>query len=170
MLNQTTANTATFFPRGGLTHRLAQLRAGPISGLLRFIALLLAICALASLYLWQASIVASLQDQVAEFEGRMVILDRENTALMLQVAQWNAPAYIEEEARRLGLREGQAPLRVPLPPVADEASSGGRQDADGHTTFILHPSSFILRQLALWQRLTGWLPVANGPAKTARTP
>jgi hypothetical protein len=161
-----------------MTSWLTQLRAGPISGLLRFIALLLAICALASLYLWQASIVASLQDQVAEFEGRMVILDRENTALMLQVAWWNAPAYIEEEARRLGLREGQAPLRVPLPPVADEASSGGRQDADGHTTFIpsllsgqaLHPSSFILRQLALWQRLTGWLPAADGPAKTARTP
>ena len=141
MLNRITTTVPTIIPRIGLPSWRAALRTGPTSGLLRFVGLLIAVCALANLYLWQASLVSSMQDEVAAAQAAITRLERENVSLMLQVAQWNSPGHIKDVAQQQGLRAGQAPVRLQVQPLLDST-----QDRQGVTS------------VNVWQWLTGWLP------------
>jgi hypothetical protein len=98
---------------------------GPFTLLLRYVLVLIVLCAIGCLYLWQASDISQLNKQTQRvlYEARNV--EATNASLMTQFAQWNGPAYIERQADALGLvpaemtgviqmpahRPGQAPAQ-----------------------------------------------------------
>jgi|YNPNPStandDraft_1061719.scaffolds.fasta_scaffold41852_3 cell division protein FtsL len=115
MLHRTTVAR----PLGGASWGPLQrgLASVPSAWLIQLALLFAAVCLLACIYLWQSSIVAEIQKDTARTEAAIVRLERENAALMVQVARWNHPAYIEEQARKQGLVPASAPvvLEVPVP-------------------------------------------------------
>ena len=152
MLNPRTATPPTLFPRNDFSAWGTQLRVGPTSGLIRFIIILVAICALANVYLWQASLIAATRSDAMELRGQLTDLEQENVALMLQLARWNSPSFIEERAQELGLRNVSAPMRIALPaetPLANASHASG--------------------SAAFWQRLTSWLPMLGVSPETMKT-
>jgi hypothetical protein len=76
---------------------------------------------LACIYLWQSSALCDIQNDTWETEHKLTEMERQNVSLMLQVAKWNAPAYIEEKARREGMVPGQTPLAMQVPNPAQPA-------------------------------------------------
>lgn len=89
---------------------------GPLSSLIRYILLLAALCAVGCLYLWQASDITDLHDEIIHLRQASQRLEAANAFLMLQLAQWNSPAYIERQANELDLVSGQTPVIVKVTP------------------------------------------------------
>ncbi len=148
MLNRITTTPTALLPRGGPAIWRQELLTGQAAWLPRLVALLITGCALMSLYLWQASTISTMQTQTLRLRYEIAALERENVALMLQVAQWNSPGYIDEKATELGLRPGSAAIYVH---VAAQAEPGGTAPTSGRASNV-----------ALWRRLTGWLPQPGG--------
>lgn len=103
------------------------LYAGPNAWLKQLVFIFAIACALTCIYLWQSSIIAAIQKDTAETRRALNQLERDNVALMLQVAQWNSPNYIQERARRSGLITERAAvtLEVPLPAATPAAAPAG---------------------------------------------
>ncbi|MEJ5199299.1 MAG: septum formation initiator family protein [Anaerolineae bacterium] len=93
------------------------LVATPSAWLIQLVLLFAATCLLACVYLWQSSAVAEIAKDTRRTEAAIARLERENVALMVQVARWNHPAYIEEQARKQGLAPASAPLALEVPVV-----------------------------------------------------
>jgi len=129
-------------PTWGSIHQ--SLAVGPTSRLLKFLLGLIIISGLTCVYLWQASTISSIENETARMGAELAALERENSVLMLQVAQWNAPTYIENKAHKQGLVPAQQPLYVQVPTtVYAHNGANHRQSWDAAT---------------LWQQLTGWVP------------
>lgn len=92
------------------------LIAEPTWGLLRFLVILILISGITCVYLWQASTISVIRDDVASLREQLKAQERQNVALMLQLAQWNSPSYIEAEAKRQGLVPAPAPIHVQIAP------------------------------------------------------
>lgn len=138
MLHRTTAVR----PLGGVNWGPLQdgLVSAPSAWLIQLALLCAAISLLACVYLWQSSIVAEIQKDTARTAAAITRLEHENAALMVQVARWHHPAYIEEQARKQGLVPASAPLVLEVPvaaaapaprsSVADTLLSAWRQFVD----------------------------------------
>lgn len=103
------------------------LYAGPNAWLKQLVLIFAIACAVTCVYLWQSSIIAALQKETNETQRALRQLERENVALMLQVAQRNSPNYIQERARRSGLITERAAvvMEVPLPAATPPAALAG---------------------------------------------
>ena len=131
MLNRTAVSTPLPRARGAIggTSIGGALRqglyAGPNAWLKQLVLIFAIACALTCVYLWQSSAIAALQKDTNETQRALKQLERENVALMLQVAQRNSPSYIQERARRSGLITERAVmvLEVPLPMATPPAGA-----------------------------------------------
>ena len=91
------------------------LSAGTLASLLQFLLVLVLTCAATCVYLWQTSTISDSTTAVGDMQAELRDLERSNVTLMLQVAQWNSPPYIEQEARKQGMAPGQVPQFVQVP-------------------------------------------------------
>src|SRR5512137_2688417 len=105
MLNRTSLTTPGMRLNWGAL--LRGVLAGPNAWLMQLTLIAVVVSLLACAYLWQSSALRDIQKDTRKIEEKLTDLERENVALMLQVTQWNAPAYIEEKARREGMVPGQ---------------------------------------------------------------
>ena len=144
MLNRTSIPAP--FPRMTWGVLRQGLSAGPNALLLQLMLIFVAASVLACVYLWQSSIVSAIQKDTARIQAESADLERENVALMLQLAQWDSPAHIEQKAREQGLLPGQKPLvmQVPPTPPEDAAASSGGTDLS-----------------MLWREMLAYVPVSS---------
>jgi hypothetical protein len=105
--------------------RLQAMRASPTWRLLRFLLALGVLSGLYGLYVWQASTITVIQKETVRLGEQVGRAEQENVALMLQVAAWNRPDYVESKASALGMVQSPQSAFVQAP------SSGARQSADG---------------------------------------
>ncbi len=115
---------------------------GPTSVLLKFLVGLLLVSGLTCIYLWQASEIPSIEWKTQDLEVRTGAEVQKNVALMLQVAQWNSPSWIESKASTQGMVPSDQPIHVTLSP----SSSGVR--AMGQRTVAE----------TVWEGITAWMP------------
>jgi cell division protein FtsL len=120
MLNRTTLPIT--LPHHSDTPLRHQWLAEPTTGLVRFLLVLVLASALTCVYVWQASTIAAVEHDTTRLRLRLAELERQNTSLMLQLAQWNAPAYIEAQARQQGMIPVRQPRYVSLEDVSDTLS------------------------------------------------
>ncbi len=78
---------------------------GPLADLFRFLAVVALLCIVSCLYFWQASSITTIRNETASLHQEAEMLERDNAALMIQVAAWNRPEHIRTEA----LARGMAP-------------------------------------------------------------
>jgi len=116
MLNRTTSTP--IWQRG--------LRAEINMALVHYLLFLVAICALACVYYWQASNLRQLQTHIVSLERQAARLERENMRLVQQSAQWNAPSYIQQRMREEGYVNAQLVIHTKLP-TADTSVAGDPQ-------------------------------------------
>ena len=112
------------------------------STLLRFLAILVAISVLTSLYVWQASSISELDHQTAIINAENALLEQTAVELMLELAQWEGPSYIDKATAVLGMEDGRPPIYV---------QQSAPEDA-------LDESLPELR--LLWQEITNLLPAS----------
>jgi cell division protein FtsL len=125
MLNRSSLTTPALRVNWGAL--LRGLLAGPNALLMQLTLVAVVVSLLACIYLWQSSALCDIQNDTQETEQKVTQMERQNVALMLQVVKWNAPAYIEEKARREGMVPGQTPLAMQVPKqaqLASQASTG----------------------------------------------
>jgi cell division protein FtsL len=102
----------------------AEMRGWNASTLLRFLAVVIVLCVLACLYFWQLNNITTIRRQTTDFQKQTRDLEHANAALMLQVAAWNRPDYIQTRANALGLVPASQTAYVQLqaaPPTARTA-------------------------------------------------
>ena len=128
------------------------LLAEPNSRLMKFVTVLVAISALTCVYVWQISTISDIDSATATIKAEAVEIERANAGLLLQVTQWNAPAYIEREAQLQGMAPGRQPVYVAVPEFT-RGTPGARTTGDQGAQ-------------QLWQRLTRWLPTRAALAFT----
>lgn len=121
-------------PRGAAGHRpkrvgTSEPSVADTSGLLRFLILLVVISGLTCLYVWQANTIYAIRSETQIMTEEIRSLERQNVALMLEHARWDAPDYIEEESSQSGMVIGQAPVRVQLPRFS-EPRAAAESDAE----------------------------------------
>jgi cell division protein FtsL len=97
---------------GGLSSWQRALATRPTSQLLRFLLVLLLLCGLTCLYLWQASTVTDIQQHISELNLESAEYERANVTLMLQVARWYSPEYVIREATAQGMHPNVNPVFV----------------------------------------------------------
>jgi len=159
MLNRTSLTTPGMrlnwgaLLRGLITGRLL---AGPNAWLMQLTLIAVVVSLLACAYLWQSSALRDIQKNTRQTEQKLTELERENVSLMLQVAKWNAPAYIEDQARREGMAPGQTPLAMQVPKPAQPApqAHSGMSDAASRWQELINrvPSPAAVIQAAAWIR------------------
>lgn len=113
MLNRTSLTTPGMRLNWGAL--LRGVLAGPNAWLMQLTLIAVVGSLLACAYLWQSSALRDIQNDTRQTDRMVTTLERENVSLMLQVAKWNAPAYIEEKARQEGMVPGQTPLVMQVP-------------------------------------------------------
>jgi hypothetical protein len=99
------------------------------SALLRFLILLVTMCGLTCLYVWQANTISTIKNNTQIMIDEIQDLDRQNVNLMLEHSRWDAPAYIEAESSKSGMVVGQAPVRIRLP-AWSQGDQGAEAQAD----------------------------------------
>ncbi len=112
MLNRTAANPVSWPIRWPTWQRSQHAEAL----LVRYLLVVLAICALGCIYYWQASELRALQKEIIRVEQQVYLLERENIRLAEQAARWNSPAYVEKRMREEGYTPVQLTVRVRLSP------------------------------------------------------
>jgi cell division protein FtsL len=125
MLNRSSLTTPAL--RVNWDALLRGLFAGPNAWLMQLTLVAVVVSLLACIYLWQSSALRDIQTDTRNTERKLTDLERQNVSLMLQVAKWNAPAYIEQKARGEGMVPGRTPLAMRVPShtqPAPQARSG----------------------------------------------
>ena len=154
MLNRSSLTTPALRLNWGAL--LRGLLAGPNAWLMQLTLIAVVISLLACVYLWQSSALRDIQKDTRNTEQELTGLERQNVSLMLQVAQWNAPAYIEDKARREGMVPGQTPLAMQVPNYAKpapQARSGMGDVASRWRQLISRvPRPAAVIQVAAWIR------------------
>jgi len=154
MLNRSSLTTPALRMNWGAL--LRGLLAGPNAWLMQLTLIAVVVSLLACAYLWQSSALRDIQKDTRQTEQELTDLERQNVSLMLQVAQWNAPAYIEEKARREGMVPGQTPLAMQVPNPAQRApqARSGMDDMASRWQQLLSrvPRPAAVIQAAAWIR------------------
>jgi cell division protein FtsL len=154
MLNRTSLTTPGMRLNWGAL--LRGVLAGPNAWLMQLTLIAVVVSLLACAYLWQSSALRDIQKDTRQTDEKLMDLERENVALMLQVTQWNAPAYIEEKARREGMVPGQTPLAMQVPNPAQPAPQphSGMGDAASPWQQLISrvPRPAAVLQAAAWIR------------------
>jgi cell division protein FtsL len=154
MLNRTSLTTPGLRLNWGAL--LRGLLAGPNAWLMQLTLIAVVVSLLACGYLWQSSSLRDIQKDTRRTEQAVTELERENVSLMLQVAKWNAPAYIEEKARREGMVPGQTPLamQVPKPAQLTPQAHSGMGDLGSRWQQLISrvPRPAAVIQAAAWIR------------------
>jgi len=104
------------------------LFAGPNAWLKQIVLVFTIACILTCVHLWQSSLIAAIQKDTLRTDAQSAVLERTNVALMLQVAQWNHPAYVKEKARQGRLTPAPAPLVIEVPIANDAAQANTLTD------------------------------------------
>jgi hypothetical protein len=91
------------------------VQAGASSALFLFLLLLAAISALTCLYVYQLNSIARIQDETWYADQEIARLDLEITPIQLELALLQAPAVIDRESARLGMKTGGPTLRATVP-------------------------------------------------------
>jgi hypothetical protein len=81
----------------------------------RYVFLVIVLSALGCLYLWQINVITDLRQQTKALQAKAESIEGANAALMEQLARWESPAYIEQQALAAGWRPADAPIYVQLP-------------------------------------------------------
>ncbi len=148
MLNETTV------VRVPVRHTTAEWLGAPARNLLQFLAVVCFLCAVACLYFSEANTIAGIRNNTLRLNAQAASLERENSALMVEVASWNRPAYIQSKADTLKLVPAAQPTYVQVPsPQAPVQAVAEPRSADLATW---------------WQSLANelsarWHPAAIGP-------
>ena len=154
MLNRTSFTTPALRLNWGAV--LRGLLAGPNAWLMQLTIIAVVVSLLTCGYLWQSSSLRDIQKDTRQTERMLTDLERQNVALMLQVAQGNAPAYIEEKARREGMVPGQTPLAMQVPNYAQPApqAHSGMDDLGSRWQELINrvPRPAAVIQAAAWIR------------------
>jgi hypothetical protein len=154
MLNRSSLTTPALRLNWGALLRI--LLAGPNAWLMQLTLIAVVISLLACVYLWQSSALRDIQKDTRNTEQALTGLERQNVSLMLQVAQWNAPAYIEDKARREGMVPGQTPLAMQVPnytePAPQARSSTGDMASRWQQLISRVPRPAAVIQAAAWIR------------------
>lgn len=116
-------------------------REQPWGALIKFIAGLIVVLAIASIYLWQADTITHIRRDTARIEAERQAIERVNAGLMVQVMQWAAPSYIEQNA--IGMQPAPPPRYVLTSPAVTAERAAYARAQTG--------------QRALWRRLTDWI-------------
>ncbi len=138
MINRVTSSPATWEP-GQWLNSPQELLGRQTSTLVRYVLVVVCVCAIGCLYLWQTSTMAEIGRQTRALKTEAARLEAETAFLMGQLAQWYSPAYIDQRSQELGLTRKIEPVYVKIQPAATAET----QDAET-------PS--------LAQRLVGVLP------------
>ena len=117
-------------------------QAGLKSGFFHFLLILVLASGLTCLYVWQTTAISTIEHDTDVLHAGIRQIERENVALIVQVARWHAPGYVAQKAAEQGLVSGQSPLYVKLPAAA---------------AAVEHEPAGA----ALWRQLTGWMPTAK---------
>ena len=80
----------------------------------RYVFLVVILSALGCLYLWQVNVITDLRAQTKALRGQAEGIEGGNADLMQQLAQWESPAYIEQQALAAGWRPADAPSLCPI--------------------------------------------------------
>ena len=154
MLNRTSLTTPGMRLNWGAL--LRGVLAGPNAWLMQLTLIAVVVSLLACAYLWQSSALRDIQKDTRQTDEKLTDLERENVALMLQVTKWNAPAYIEEKARKEGMVPGQTPLAMQVPNPAQPApqSHSGMDDLGSRWQELINrvPRPAAVIQAAAWIR------------------
>ena len=154
MLNRTSLTTPGMRLNWGALLRGAL--AGPNAWLMQLTLIAVVVSLLACAYLWQSSALRDIQTDTRQTERMVTTLEHENVSLMLQVAKWNAPAYIEEKARKEGMVPGQTPLamQVPKPTQPAPQPHSWMGDATSRLQQLISsvPRPAAVIQTAIWMR------------------
>ncbi len=151
MLNRTAATTP--MPRiawDALRALRKGLMAGPNAWLFQMVLLAFLACLLTCAYLWQSSAISDIESDTQDIMRQSKALERSNVALMVQLAKWEHPAYIERMAKKQGMMPAQPPLVLQVPIQAAQAGS----------------TDFLASSIAgLWQGLGDRLTVSPAMAR-----
>jgi hypothetical protein len=89
----------------------------------RYVLMVVILSTLGCIYLWQVNLITNLRegtqlmlDQAEEIEGA-------NAPLMQQLAQWESPSHIEQEANAAGWQRADTPIYVQVPYAAEAQAS-----------------------------------------------
>ena len=138
MINRVTTSPTAWGP-GQWLNTPQDILGRQTSTLVRYVLVVICICAIGCLYLWQTSTMAEIGRQTRALETEAARLEAETSFLMGQLAQWYSPAYIDQRSQELGLNRKIEPVYVKLQPAATV------EPQDAETT-------------SLAQRLLGVLP------------
>jgi hypothetical protein len=135
--------------------------ASPAFTLLRFLAVIVMLSALACLYFWQLSNIATIRNDTVDLQAQIRDLEHNNAALMLQVAAWNRPDYIQNRANALGLVSAGQPVYMQMPSTPSVAGPAAR------------PAALGSGQAPWWQQLAGelqkqWARITGSPKDLAQ--
>jgi hypothetical protein len=81
----------------------------------RYVFLVIILSTLGCLYLWQVNVITDLREETGALRQQAEAIESGNAYLMQQLAQWESPAYIEQQALAAGWRPADAPVYVQLP-------------------------------------------------------
>jgi hypothetical protein len=126
MLNRTVVSAP--LPRVTWGALRNSLFAGPNAWLKQLVLIFTIACLLTCAYLWQSSAIAAIQKDTLRTQYKSTQLERENVALMLQVAQWNHPGYVKEKARLAKLTPAPVPLVIEAPSAPSAGQAGPAPD------------------------------------------
>lgn len=123
------ASTAVWWPKRWPTWQRS-LQASFNLALVRYLLVLVGLCTLGCIYIWQANDLSQLHSEIMRLEWQASNLEAENMRLAQQSAQWNAPNYIEQRMQEEGFVDAQSVVytRLPLDPTtADQPATASTQ-------------------------------------------
>jgi hypothetical protein len=105
------------------------LRASPTWRLLKFLLGLGLISGLYALYVWQTSTITLIEHDTHAIRAQIGVEEQENVALMMQVAAWNRPDYVESKAVTLGMVPSPQSAFVQAPASNQRRTTSDQTDA-----------------------------------------
>jgi hypothetical protein len=152
-----TAVAAVSIPQATSTGLFRWRVARPVWDLLRFIAIVALLCAIACLYFWQVNTIMTIRKEATDLRNEAQVRERDNAALMLEVAAWNRPEYIKNRAAAIGMAPVAAPAAyVELAPERSKNAASGLSDSTG---------TWWKSVIAEWG--ARWSTLVNTPGDTA---
>ena len=117
MINRMTSSPTTWEP-GQWLHSPQDILGRQTSTLVRYVLVVICVCAIGCLYLWQTSTMAEIGRQTNALKAEAARLEAETSFLMGHLAQWYSPAYIDQRSQELGLTRKIEPVYVKIQPAA----------------------------------------------------
>ena len=80
----------------------------------RYVLFVFLLSALGCLYLWQLNTITDLRQDTDLLLKKAEDIEGSNAVLMEQLAKWESPAYVEQQARARGWHKADAPMIVQI--------------------------------------------------------